>query len=92
MLIFFPVDSTAVFVPLISVVFLCPSFGAVPELFIFHFLFYSKVQLKHILSLVVRQRKGFKLREKRFMYAAGIGVKNPYYKMISGSLDPTSER
>ncbi|KAK3793243.1 hypothetical protein RRG08_014721 [Elysia crispata] len=37
-----------------------------------------EVQLKNILTQVVKQRKGYHLREGKFVYAAGIGVKNPY--------------
>ncbi|GFR88976.1 transcriptional adapter 1-like protein [Elysia marginata] len=37
-----------------------------------------ETQLKNILSQVVRQRKGYHLRENKFVYAAGVGVKNPF--------------
>ncbi|BFZ20132.1 hypothetical protein BsWGS_23171 [Bradybaena similaris] len=50
-----------------------------------------ETQLKHILSLVVRQRKGYKLREAKFVYSAGVGVKNPYYKASNTSTDPSTE-
>ncbi|CAL1543532.1 unnamed protein product [Lymnaea stagnalis] len=50
-----------------------------------------ETQIKSILSLVVKQRKGYKLREGRFTYAVGIGVKNPYAMSVHDSTDPSSE-
>lgn len=51
-----------------------------------------QTQLKYILSLVIQQRKGYKLRENRFAYATGIGVKNPYARNIHSTMDITTER
>ncbi|KAH9492877.1 Transcriptional adapter 1 [Bulinus truncatus] len=48
-------------------------------------------QLKHILSLVIRQRKGYKLREGKFAYSVGIGVKNPYSMNFFETLDPSTQ-
>ncbi|XP_059146340.1 transcriptional adapter 1-like [Physella acuta] len=50
-----------------------------------------ETQLKYILSLVIQQRKGYKLRENRFVYATGIGVKNPYARNIHCTMDLTTE-
>ncbi|RUS91771.1 hypothetical protein EGW08_000479 [Elysia chlorotica] len=37
-----------------------------------------ETQLKNILTHVVKQRRGYHLRENKFVYAVGIGVRNPY--------------
>uniref|UniRef100_A0A2C9LAH2 Uncharacterized protein n=1 Tax=Biomphalaria glabrata TaxID=6526 RepID=A0A2C9LAH2_BIOGL len=47
--------------------------------------------LKDILTLVIKQRKGYKLRDKRFAYSFGIGVKNPYIMRSHDTVDPSSQ-
>ncbi|XP_005095229.2 transcriptional adapter 1 [Aplysia californica] len=50
-----------------------------------------ETQIKHILSLVIQQKKGYKLRERRFTYAAGVGVPIPYFRRTPSVEDPSHE-
>lgn len=53
---------------------------------------FSQIQLKRILSAVAEKRSGFKLREKRFKFAVGCDVKNPYIRQATLMPDPTINR
>ncbi|XP_076454582.1 transcriptional adapter 1-like [Babylonia areolata] len=48
-----------------------------------------ELQLKRILSAVMQKRSGYKLREKRFRFAMGCEVRNPYLRQACISPDPS---
>ncbi|XP_033732728.1 transcriptional adapter 1-like [Pecten maximus] len=48
-------------------------------------------QLKNLISLVLSQRSGYKLREKKFRFAVGTQVKNPYLRHANLIEDENTE-
>ncbi|KAL8625934.1 hypothetical protein ACOMHN_012526 [Nucella lapillus] len=48
-----------------------------------------EMQLKKIVSAVMQKRSGYKVREKRFRFSMGCGVRNPYLRQACITPDPS---
>ncbi|GFN95440.1 transcriptional adapter 1-like protein [Plakobranchus ocellatus] len=50
-----------------------------------------ETQLKNILTQIIKRRKGYHLRETRFVYSAGVGVKSPFSNFFREMSKPGGE-